>query len=159
MMIKNIILVFVICLTASVIVSCASELPPECTEYLILDDPSRNVNHGYEMYCDSDFEWASPDWQHGNSWHRMMSPAGVVIPETAPGMDHCGTHLPGWITGTHPTEEGQQVEVEVCFSSGDGDNDCLYNQRILVTNCGAYFVYFLAEVQYCWARYCAADSL
>ena len=30
-----------------------ADLPPECEEFLILDDSTRNVNHGFErvVYC------------------------------------------------------------------------------------------------------------
>ena len=67
MMIKNITRVFVICLTAALIESSASKLPPECNHYTILDDRTRNVNHGYWNYCDNvDVDAVtdtSPDWQ------------------------------------------------------------------------------------------------
>ena len=61
MMIKNITGVLVICLTAAVIGSSVTELPPECNDYLILDDSTRNVNHGEENYCDDDDYKTSPD--------------------------------------------------------------------------------------------------
>ena len=159
MMVKNITGVLVICLTAAVIGSSASELPPQCYEYLILDDSTRNVNHGVEeAYCDNDNDddWAttSPDWQ-GENWYRMMSPAGVVMTETSLERAHCGTYYPGWIRGTHPTDEGETVTVEVCFSWFD---DCSYTQNIDITNCGEYYVYLLPETPMCHLRYCAAST-
>ena len=160
MMIKNITGVLVICLTAAVIGSSASELPPECNDYLILDDSTRNVNHGQEkFYCDNDGgSFPSPDW-HGRNWYRMKSPAGVVMTETSLEMDYCGTDHPGWIHGTHPTDEGETVTVEVCFSfyNGFGD-DCYWSQNIQITNCGEYYVYFLPEAPQCGCRYCAAST-
>ena len=158
MMMKDITVVFVICLTAALIGSSLTELPPECNDYLVLDDSTRNVHHGNEeYYCD----WAnttSPDWQ-GSNWYRMMPPAGVVITETSLEMYHCGTSFPGWIRGTHPTDEGEQVDVEACFSAdyGNGD-DCYYTQNIKITNCGEYYVYFLPESPRCATRYCAAST-
>ena len=89
----------------------------------------------------------------------MMPPAGVVIPETTLKWEHCGTDLPGWIRGTHPTEVGKQVEVEVCFSADNGDgNDCYWSQNIEITHCGEYYVYFLPETPECYLRYCAAST-
>ena len=87
-----------------------------------------------------------------------MPPAGVVIPETSIKISHCGTLQPGWINGTHPTDAGEQVEVEVCFSYGDG-YECANHYNIDITHCGSYFVYYLPKTLYCDQRYCAADSL
>ena len=43
----------VICFTVqSDVVMPGNDLPPECEEYLVLDDPTRNVNHGWRPYCD-----------------------------------------------------------------------------------------------------------
>ena len=154
MMIKNITRVLVICLTAAVIGSSASELPPQCNAYLILADATRNVNHGFEYNGDHYNDWCdyrtSPDWQGSNNWYRMMPPAGVVIPETPIGLEHCGTGLPGWIQGSHPANEGEQVTVKVCFRP-----DCPLSRNIQITNCGGYYVYLLPDVD-CGCRYCAA---
>ena len=87
----------------------------------------------------------------------MMPPAGVVIPETSQDMNHCGTTAPGWIRGSHPAEEGEQVEVEVCFNVFG--NGCDSSENILVTHWGQYFVYFLKQVPFCYLRYCTADTL
>ena len=158
MLVKEITGVLVICLTAAVIGSSVTELPPECNDYLILNDPTRNVNHGVEDYSDND-ECPSQDWQGSNNWYRMMPPAGVVITETSLEWKHCGTTAPGWIRGTHPTDEGEKVTVEVCFSYDDGDvDDCHYTQNIDITYCGEYFVYLLPETPGCAKRYCAAST-
>ena len=162
MMIKNITGVLVICLTAAVIGSSVTELPPECNHYLILDDSTRNVNQSISpYYCDQDgHSYTSPDWQGGNNWYRMMPPAGVVMTETSLEAGHCGTQFPGWIHGTHPTDEGETVTVEVCFSqdNGDGEYDCFYTRNIEITHCGEYYVYFLPAARSCSARYCAAST-
>ena len=101
MMIKNIILAVtaVIHLTAAMIDNSTLQLPPECTNYLIMNDASRSVHHGtkFRGYCDDDYPFfdTSPDWQGSNKWYRMMPPAGVVIPQTPAERDHCGTEYPG----------------------------------------------------------------
>ena len=73
---------------------------------------------------------------------------------------HCGTQYPGWIRGNHPTDEGETVTVEVCFSfyHGDYGKDCQFTKNIEITNCGEYYVYLLPETPYCGARYCAASN-
>ena len=161
MMIKNITGVLVICVTAAVIGSSALELPPECNDYHILNDTTRNVSHGREEYCDQyGRPSSSPDWLYGDQWYRLMPPAGVVIPQNSVGYQQCGTSYPGWIRGTHPTDVGAQVEVELCFSGDTGDSDdCLWSKNILVTHCDQYYVYFLPETPHCYLRYCGADTL
>ena len=80
--------------------------------------------------------------------------------ETSLKWEHCGTEFPGWIRGTHPTDEGETVTVEVCFSSADNGNDydCWWSQNIEITHCGEYYVYFLPEAPGCAFRYCAAST-
>ena len=39
------------------------DLPHECSQYLVLDDPTRNVEHGWESYCDNPTVQSSPDWK------------------------------------------------------------------------------------------------
>ena len=130
---------------------------------MILNDSTRNVNHnGEPYYCDQDVsDDISPDWQGGNNWYRMMPPAGVVIPETKQYILHCGNIFPAWIRGSHPTDEGEQVELELCFSNHDGGqgNVCAWHHNILVTNCGSYYVYYLSQTVYSTSRHCGADSL
>ena len=165
MMVKNITGVLVICLTAAVIESSVTELPPECSDYLIMDDSSRNVHNGYEKYTDEDNDYncgydTSPDW-HGRNWYRMMPPAGVVITETSLTDHHCGSLRPGWIQGSHPTNEGEQVDALVCFSADAGDGaggECEWGKPIQITHCGDFYVYYLFQVPACAARYCAADK-
>ena len=76
--------------------------------------------------------------------------------ETSLEYNHCGTVAPGWIRGTHPTDEGETVTVEVCFSWNG--YDCNRSQNIEITYCGEYYVYFLPEAPWCSARYCAAST-
>ena len=35
----------------------------ECDNYMILDDSTRNVDHGVEPYCDEIGKDTSPDWK------------------------------------------------------------------------------------------------
>ena len=138
-------------------------LPAECSEYLIMDDASRNNNHGDEGYCDdNDGHPTSPDWQGGRKWYRMLPPAGVVMPETSLERNHCGTRFPGWIRGSHPIHAGENKQVDVCFSreyDGNGDDCHIYlNNKLQITKCDNFYVYFLPETQDCNLRYCAAEN-
>ena len=86
-----------------------------------------------------------------------MEPAGIQLPEYAPGAWHCGTDGTGWLNGKHPERSGEEVERKVCFDWDRGnEDDCYWKIDIKVTNCKGYYVYFLPEfVNY--ARYCGAN--
>ena len=74
------------------------------------------------------------------------------MPEVSPGINHCGSRSPGWLRGEHPQEPGKTKSVTFCFEwSG---NLCQRKKSGKVTNCGAYYVYFLKNVG-CHYRYCA----
>ena len=89
----------------------------------------------------------------------MQEPAGLVIPETSPGMYHCGTSCPGWLNGTHPVTPGHTINnINFCFDCYvSTDNDCYESTRGKVTNCGDFYVYYLEDTNNCDRRYCAAD--
>ena len=130
-----------------------------CTQYLILDDSTRNINNQERgFYCDRLDANTSPDWR-GENWYRFQSGAGVLMPESTPGTQQiCGTKHPGWLNGAHPTEINQLKQVQVCFHHSISIGICLYSVDILVTNCGDYYVYFLKEVPFCDLRYCGMDG-
>ena len=75
--------IFITSLVTSAVAS-SSSIPPECNDYLMLNDSTRSQLHGYERYSDYLDEYASPDWE-GEAWYRIIPPAGLVIPEISPG--------------------------------------------------------------------------
>ena len=67
-------------------------------------------------------------------------------------IDHCGTHIPGWLSGTHPTTMEGVVLRKVCHS---WSNSCCYWFDIIrIKNCGAYFVYEVPRRYYWSTRFC-----
>ena len=135
-----------------------STVPLQCHEYKILDDPTRNEHHGYELYCDVDGRsYTSPDWQ-GEAYYRVQAPAGDKIPTSSPGYEHCGTYASGWINdedgAIDQMEEGQEISVRACFAGSS--NPCLWSNNITVTRCpGDFLVYHLVNTPSCRVRYCA----
>ena len=133
--------------------SIKSQIPADCLEYEILDDATRNSEHGKEDYCDaSGYSYTSPDWK-GPGWYRMMSPAGTKMPEVVVPSSKCGTAAPGWLNGTHPNSIGETVDRTVCFN-WDGNN-CRWSSAVKVKKCGGYFIYYLRTPDNCALRYCA----
>ena len=73
-----------------------------------------------------------------------------------PGQDRCGAYRSGWSDSALPSKTGESVDIKICFDEGSG-RDCAESNEGKVTNCGAYFVYYLENVPTCTARYCASN--
>ena len=76
---------------------------------------------------------------------------------TCPATFHCGTHVPIWMNGAHPTARNAMATVDVCGHTPSG-GCCAYKDTIRVKNCGNYFVYYLKPTRGCSLAYCAGIS-
>jgi len=135
---------------------------PQCSKYNILDDPTRRRTNGHGNYgdhakninatCHHGSEWkTSVDWK-GAGWYRVQGRAGTKITETSPGEKHCGANSAGWLSGGHPSSVGSTVDRTVYYEwSGNAKEQ---TNTITITNCGAFFVYYLKEHWDCDNRYC-----
>ena len=131
-------------------------------EYQIMDSETRNSKHetDHDKVCDNSVSQTSnksPDWS-GPGWYRMKYPAGAMIPEELVEYDHCGTASSGYLSGDHPEFPGQQVERKVCFNSHVYNNktdECIWETKIEIRNCGSFFLYNLPNTPGCYLRYCA----
>jgi len=139
---------------------------PECSNYTTLDDTTRSIKYGdgtYDSvkdnyYCDSNkYKHSlskSPGWV-GESWYQM--PDGARIPEKSPGDYHCGTWVPGYLKGTHPTTPGESLDnAKFCFDWKI--DDCSWSSMGSITNCGNFMVYKLKDVPGCSTRYCYTEE-
>ena len=100
----------------------------------------------YEEVCDD---------QLPEVWYRFVGAAGTKMPTTRVSAFRCGTILPGWLDGAHPTVEDGKVQSKVCFS--DKSTGCRFSTKISVKNCGSYFIYKLHPPIRCDSRYCGTD--
>ncbi|KAK6487388.1 oncoprotein-induced mRNA 3 protein-like [Huso huso] len=120
-----------------------------CSAYISLNEPWRNTEHhmnnsvGTPM-CDS----------HVNGeWYRFTGMAGDAMPTFCISENHCGTHAPVWMNGSHPSEADGIVQVQACASFND--NCCLWNTTVDVKACpGGYYVYRLPKPSICFHVYC-----
>ena len=127
-----------------------NNLPPQCSDYGILNQAWRNTNFTFSKSSDRMCDY----YGFPSGWYRMMPPAGVRFPEYAVPQYKCGTRYPGWMDGIHPTILGEQVERKICFLHSNS-NTCFWNRNIDVTNCGDYYVYYLIYSPDCDLAYCA----
>ena len=73
--------------------------------------------------------------------------------------NRCGTHLTGWMNGTHPTVADDKVTRKVCYNYGLTGNCCDLLNYIEVVNCGQYYVYKLSGTPGGFhLRYCGSDD-
>jgi hypothetical protein len=84
-------------------------------------------------------------------WYRFYGSGGTQIVTSAPAYNRCGGTYSGWFSSTMPTS-GNTMIGTVCYVSGT--NICVYQNTILVTNCGSYYVYGLINSPALYARYC-----
>jgi len=150
-------------------------LPSQCYEYMTLTSRKRRVDYEFvylsqynshsSRYRYNSFESNyntgdrsrnyNGDWQ-GSQWYRIQEPAGLVIPEHAPGKYSCNALYSGWMNSTHPTEIGVTKTVQICFQNED--NECLKTKEAKVTHCNKYYVYYLSNTSSGNMKYCTSDS-
>ena len=118
----------------------------ECLHYTILNNADRKITYGRARYCDNKI---------GAGWFRFEGSAGTRIPTSCPPDKRCGTDIPGWLEGSHPTVADGQVSRRVCFRYVN--NCCSWAKDIFVRNCSSYYVYYLSDAPNCYARYCGTD--
>ena len=116
----------------------------ECNQYKFLNDSDRRNDFGRGKKCDRNLK---------EDWYRFSAEAGTSIAtQCIPEAQRCGTDLPGWMDGAHPTVDEGVISRNVCFS---GYHKCCYrNVTINVRNCSSFFVYRLKPLSYCNSRYC-----
>ena len=118
----------------------------ECHNYTRLNNADRNITYGTGHHCDNHI---------GPGWFRFEGSAGTRMPTSCPPENRCGTHMPGWLKGSHPTVADGQVSRTVCFHWKS--SCCYWKTDIFVRNCSSYYVYYLSGTPTCYARYCGTD--
>ncbi|CAM4445773.1 unnamed protein product [Leuciscus chuanchicus] len=126
-----------------------------CYTYTELDDTWRSISNTYASVkkCDQSVSWSG--------WYRLfINGLSAHIPDTCVAQYSCGTHVPLWMRGGHPTVTDGVVTRDVC---GHWNNYCCYfgSSTIKVKACpGNYYVYELVRPTSCNLAYCAdTDSI
>ncbi|KAI2668945.1 Pancreatic secretory granule membrane major glycoprotein GP2 [Labeo rohita] len=122
-----------------------------CYNYTVLDEPWRTISNTNSHNCDNSVTWSG--------WYRFfINNVSAHIPDTCVARYSCGTDIPLWIRGGHPTVEDGVVTRYVC---GHWENYCYYGSfPIKVKACpGNYYVYELVSPTFCNAAYCAGDYI
>lgn len=139
---------------------CCSPLPPHphdsaldpCSAYISLNEPWRNTDYHVNQssgvpLCDSHLS---------GEWYRFTGMAGDAMPTFCISENHCGTHAPIWLNGSHPQPHEGIITLPVCASFND--NCCQWSASVDVKACaGGYFVYRLPRPSVCFHVYCGRE--
>ncbi|XP_069468280.1 oncoprotein-induced transcript 3 protein isoform X2 [Ambystoma mexicanum] len=86
-------------------------------------------------------------------WYRFTGMAGDAMPTFCIPENHCGTHAPIWLNGSHPSESEGIVQRHACASFNM--NCCQWNTTVDIKACpGGYYVYRLLKPSVCYHVYC-----
>uniref|UniRef100_A0A9J8B5F8 Uncharacterized protein n=1 Tax=Cyprinus carpio carpio TaxID=630221 RepID=A0A9J8B5F8_CYPCA len=123
-----------------------------CYNYTVLDDPWRSTSNTNSSKCDKSVTWSG--------WYRLLiNGLSAHILDTCVAQYSCGTDVPLWIRGGHPTVQDGVVTRDVC---GHLINYCCYYGAypIKVKACpGNYYVYELVRPNECNLAYCAEGQV
>ena len=142
-----VLIVFILPIHAALQVSACNDV-----EYITIDDPRRSTaysNFNLTKLCDRTII------QNGN-WYRFSSQAGGEMPTTKPKIKSCGTYVPIWLNGSHPTVEEGTVARKACANVHRKlPLGCGFTYNIQVRNCSGYYIYKLKRPSNCYFAYCA----
>ena len=123
-----------------------------CSAYISLNEPWRNTDHSFDESQGSPLCDNSVDGE----WYRFTGMAGDAMPTFCIPENHCGTHAPVWLNGSHPLEGDGIVQRQACASFNG--NCCLWNTTVEVKSCpGGYYVYRLTKPSVCFHVYCGRE--
>ena len=111
---------------------CAST-DSECVNFTTLSGMSRSRFFSNNLTTDSDL--------YLKSWFAFNGSAGDLIATSCVASNHCGTSVPGWMLGRHPSVVEGVVRRFACFSQKQ--QCCMYSVSMRVRNCSSFYVYKL----------------
>ena len=116
-----------------------------CAKYKVLSEADRAQGNAVKnsLWCDDGLV---------TGWNRFQGAAGDRMADKCFLMYRCGTVVPGWLYGSHPTIAEGVVTRKVCYHRY---GDCCWQSSIIqVKNCSSYYVYKLQKLPGCPLRYC-----
>ncbi|KAL9960533.1 hypothetical protein ACROYT_G034005 [Oculina patagonica] len=123
---------------------CGNSAVDGCKNYTVLSEADRAQGNAVRnTLCDGALK---------TGWYRFQGEAGDRMPEKCVLLFRCGTHVPVWLSGGHPTVAEGVVMRKGCFSNFF--SCCQQSNNIKVKNCSSYYVYQLQRTRCCNCRYC-----
>ncbi|XP_066274485.1 von Willebrand factor D and EGF domain-containing protein-like [Branchiostoma lanceolatum] len=139
-------------------IQCIDENQGPCVTYTPINEPQRSTafvpGASDDLICDN---LLSP------GWYRFVANTGGRMPETCVDQFHCGTQVPIWLNGAHPTDYNA-VTLDGCMNYGVPDDCCTITVQIQVQKCTGpnadpdFFIYNLQPAIGCSLAYCAGTG-
>uniref|UniRef100_A0A8B9KAW1 Oncoprotein induced transcript 3 n=1 Tax=Astyanax mexicanus TaxID=7994 RepID=A0A8B9KAW1_ASTMX len=124
-------------------------LPDPCTAYISLNEPWRNSDY----HVNNSAGVPLCDRHVAGEWYRFTGMAGDAMPTFCIEENHCGTHAPIWLNGSHPLPADGVVTLPTCASFND--DCCHWKGTVEVKACTkGYYVYRLPRPTVCFHVYC-----
>ncbi|PIO23405.1 hypothetical protein AB205_0048350, partial [Aquarana catesbeiana] len=125
-----------------------------CSNHTVLNDPWRSTSNTYNYN-----NWNN--WYHCDNglsgWYRFKGEYDQQIPEHCIPQYSCGTAIPIWMNGSHPTVSDGIVNRTACSNWYDGC--CTYPYNISVKMCpGGFYIYKLQSPPSCNYAYCTESN-
>lgn len=139
--------------------------PPECQSggYTLDNTTYRSTAYAVQQnkrrLCD---HLLIPGWYR--FYYGKIPEHDSVNPANNPQPNHCGTSIPVWLKGKHPTQSGQKSVFTACMNLA-GTQVCSASLagRIEVIKCDDpgkdFYVYKLNPVFSCYMAYCAGKGV
>ncbi|XP_066029944.1 uncharacterized protein [Pocillopora verrucosa] len=128
---------FIALFAVAILSSCEGISSPhpaiECTNHTVLNEASRS--RFFTNYIDKTSDTSL------TGWFTYNGSAGTRMATTCVPAEHCGTLVPGWLAGNHPSVDEGLVVRSVCLSMSQVC--CMTSVSVLVRNCSGFFVYKL----------------
>ena len=147
MQIKSALFVFIAFLWPSLTLSTVNICNDD--QYTVINDPMRSVankKQPSDRLCDKKII-------DENKWYRFTSEAGGEIATTKPELKRCGTQMPLWMNGSHPSVEDLEVSRKGCDRTRCG------HFTIRVRNCSGFYIYKLWKPKDCFSAYCVGKNV
>lgn len=128
--------------------------PDPCLAYISLNEPWRNT----EYHVNNSAGVPLCDRHVDGEWYRFTGMAGDAMPTFCIEENHCGTHAPIWLNGTHPLPSDGIITLPTCASFND--DCCHWRGMVDVKACPrGYYVYRLPRPSVCFHVYCGRKSV
>lgn len=143
----------IILLLPSLPFSCLHPAPDPCSAYVSMNEPWRNTDY----HVNNSAGVPLCDRHISGEWYRFTGMAGDAMPTFCIEENHCGTHAPIWLNGSHPLPSDGIVTLPTCASFND---DCCHWHGVVdVKACPrGYYVYRLPRPSVCFHVYCGRKS-
>ena len=116
-------------------------MPPQCnpTVYSLIKDDTRLTSNGGGGQ--NDYNFITKDF----SWYRFVSESGypLIIPQSKPARERCGTVEPGWMSFSLPNHAGDTTSGRFCFVAPNLSCDRWVDGQ--ATNCDDIFYVFYTK--------------